>query len=358
MIIHKDAFGTLLLYFMRIIACLFACFLSVEIHAQIGGLNSFAFLSLDPTARVASMGGNVITVNDQDPGIAYLNPSLLNPQMHKRAMLGYGNYLSDINHGFASYVHHFDSIGTFSGSIMYINYGHFDERDETGAKTGTFDANDYNFQISYGSTYKQFLWGATFKFMYSQYEKYIATGGAFDLAGTYQNEEKKFLTTLVVKNLGYNFIPYQDVREKVPFEIQAGISKKLEHNPLRISLVAHNLQRWKLGYVNPNKRNREIDLETGEEKVEKVGFADHLLRHLIVGGELVFSKNFQVRFGYNHQRRKELSPENRRLVTGFSWGFGINIKKFNLSYGSASYFPGISAGYFSISRDLSSFKKG
>lgn len=336
---------------------IFCSLLTMQMKAQIGGNTSFAFLHLDPSPRVASMGGNLITLNDKDLSVAYLNPSLLNEDMHHKAMLSYGNYLSDINHGFASYVRHFDSLGTFSGSIMYINYGHFDETDETGAKTGTFDANDYNFQIGYGNSWKNFTYGANFKFMYSQYEKYIATGGAFDFGGTWHKTEKKFLATLLLKNIGWNILPYENVREKVPFEIQAGISKKLEHNPLRFSIVAHNLQKWNLGYVNTNRRNKEIDLETGLEKIEKVGFGDNLLRHFIFGGELVFSENFQLRFGYNHQRRKELSPESRRLVTGFSWGVGLGIKKFQISYGSASYFPGIAASYFSVSRNLSDFKR-
>ena len=332
-----------------------AAFYSAQ--AQIGGNQGFAFLNLDPTARIASMGGNTIAVNDKDLSLAYLNPSLLRPEMHHNAMLGYGNYLADINHGFFSYARHYDSIGTFSASAMYINYGHFDETDETGAIIGSFGANDYNFQLGYGNAFKKFTYGANVKFMYSQYERYIATGAALDLAGAWHEPEKKITATVLFKNMGYNLIPYRTVRVAVPFEIQAGISKKLEHNPLRISVIAHNLQKWDLSYVNTNRRNKEIDLETGEEKLPKSGFGDKLMRHLIIGGELIFSDNFQLRFGYNHQRRKELSPENRRLVTGFSWGVGLGVKKFYFSYGSSSYFPGIAANYFSVSKNLNDFNK-
>jgi hypothetical protein len=343
---------------MRKIALVFiilSTFYSAQ--AQIGGNQGFAFLSLDPSARIASMGGNTIAINDKDLSLAYLNPSLLKPEMSNHAILGYGNYLADINHGFFSYARHYDSIGTFSASAMYINYGDFDETDETGAKIGTFSANDYNFQLGYGNAYKKFTYGANVKFMYSQYERYIATGAAVDLAGAWHQPEKKITATVLIKNMGYNLIPFRTVRVAVPFEIQAGISKKLEHNPLRISIVAHNLQKWDLSYVNTNRRNKEIDLETGEEKYPKIGFGDKLMRHIIIGGEMVFSDNFQLRFGYNYQRRKELSPENRRLVTGFSWGVGIGIKKFYFSYGSSSYFPGIAANYFSVSKNLDDFKK-
>ena len=163
---------------------------------------------------------------------------------------------------------------------------------------------------------------------------------------------------LLVKNIGYQFIRYSETspREPLPFDIQASISKKLLHNPLRFTLTAHNLHIWDNTYVNVNTRNKEIDLETGQIKNQTIGFADRLMRHVIFNTELVFSDNFQLRMGYNHQRRAELSPENRRAMTGFSWGFGIGIKKFYLSYGSAGYFPGISSHYFSVHRNLSNFR--
>jgi hypothetical protein len=332
-------------------------FVGYNAYGQLGGTRSFAFLSLDPTARMASLGSNYISVKDKDPGVGYLNPAMLNKDMNQTLALNYSNYLADINNGFASYVKHYDSLGTFSGSIMYINYGKFEETDVTGQITGSFTASDYNFQVGWGREYKDFTYGANVKFLYSVYEKYVATAGAIDLGGAWHRPKKKLTATLLLKNIGYNFIPYQDVREKVPFEIQAGISKKLEHNPLQFSIVMHDIQKWDLGYVNPNKRYKKSDLETGQEQLDEVGFGDNLLRHFIFGAELVFSENFQVRFGYNHQRRKELAPENRQLMTGFSWGVGMGIKRFMIAYGNSSYFPGISAHYFSVSKNLSDFKR-
>ena len=91
----------------------------------------------------------------------------------------------------------------------------------------------------------------------------------------------------------------------------------------------------------------------GQVKNQQIGFADKAMRHVIFNTELVFSDNFQLRFGYNHQRRAELSPEERRAMTGLSWGVGIGIKKFYLSYASAGFFPGINTNYFTVYRDLS-----
>lgn len=326
--------------------------------AQLGGRRAFSVLALDNSARVAALGGSTIALFDNDVNQAYQNPALINPKMHHRASLSYVNYLADINNGSVGYARHFDGLGTFSGNIFYINYGHFDETDETGRITGSFGAYDYNFQIGYGQEWKEnFRYGAAVKFVYSVYEAFVATAGAIDLGGVYHNPETKFTATVVMKNLGYNFIPYNDTREPLPFEIQAGISKKLEHNPLKFGIIAHNLQQPNLSYVNPNRRNKEIDLETGQVINPEPGLGDKIMRHFIFNGELVFSENFQLCFGYNHMRRKELAPENRKAVTGFSWGFNVSIKRFEISYGSASYFPGIASNTFTVSKDLADFRK-
>lgn len=332
--------------------------MSNSVMAQLGGRRAFSVLALDNSARVAALGGSTIALFDQDVNQAYQNPGLINPSMHHRASLSYVNYLADINNGSIGYARHFDSIGTFSANIFYINYGHFDETDETGRITGSFGAYDYNFQIGYGKQYNEyFRYGTAVKFIYSVYEAFVATAGAIDVSGVYHRPDKRFTATILMKNLGFNFIPYDQNREPLPFEIQAGISKKLEHNPLRFGIIAHNLQQPDLSYVNPNRRNREIDLETGEIINREASLGDKIMRHIILNGELVFSENLQLAFGYNHQRRRELSPENRKALTGFSWGFNISVKKIALSYGMSSYFPGLASNTFTISRNLSDLKR-
>ena len=81
------------------------------------------------------------------------------------------------------------------------------------------------------------------------------------------------------------------------------------------------------------------------------------MRHFNFGTELVFSDNFQLRAGYNHQRRKELAPENIKGAAGFSWGIGIGIKKFKLDYSMVTYFPGVNVSYFTVSKNLNDFKR-
>lgn len=334
--------------------------LSTLSHAQLGGSYGFAFANIDPTARTSALGSSTMADFKKDIGVAYHNPSSLNSEMHNVAVLSWNNYFVDINSGFAAYVRHFDSIGTFSGSITYNDYGHFDETDETGKVIGQFWANDYIFQIGYGNIWERdnrFTYGVNLKFLYSAYEKYIATAFAVDLAGAYHNPKSKFHASMLIRNLGYNVIPYENQRVDLPFDIQLGISKKLQHNPLKMTILAHNLQRFDISYVNVNSRNKNIDLETGQVRNEEIPVGDKVMRHFNFGAELVFSDNFQIRGGYNHQRRKELAPENTKGAAGFSWGVGIGIKKFTIDYAMVTYFPGVNVNYFTVSKNLSDFKR-
>jgi len=345
---------------MKKLPIFFALLLSLHANAQIGGTSAFTFALVENNAKQAALGGVSIANKDADPASGYQNPALINSSMHHTASLSYANHVADLNYGFASYGRTWDSLGTFLFSIGYYDYGTFTRTNTAGDVLGEFKAADYNFQIGYSKQYNDKIsYGANGKFLYSVYEAYVSTAGAIDLGAAYTDTTRLLNAGVLIKNMGYQFIRYDDIspREPLPFDVQASISKKLAHNPLRFTLTLHNLHRWNNSYVNVNSRNKEIDLETGTVKNQKLGFGEKAMRHMVFNTELVFSDNFQLRTGYNHQRRAELGPENRRAMTGFSWGINIGIKKFKIGYASAGYFPGVASNYFSVSRDLSRFKK-
>ena len=66
-------------------------------------------------------------------------------------------------------------------------------------------------------------------------------------------------------------------------------------------------------------------------------FIENLMRHFILGMELVPHKNFYFSGGYNYQRRKELQVESKVSTVGFSWGFGINTSMLDIEFGRATY---------------------
>lgn len=335
-------------------------FSSFAVSAQIGGSNTYEFLNVPVSARVGALGGNVIAVNDNDPTISMLNPSLLNPEMSGMVTFSYLNYFADINQGYVSYVRDFKKFGTFSGGIKYINYGEFLETDEGGNEFGTFTASEYAFILGWGYQIdSSFSVGANLKPIYSDLYLYNSLGIASDLSATYTNRTNGFTAALLVKNIGTQLTTYVDggEREPLPFEVQAGISKKFKHMPFRLSVDLIQLQNWNLSFNDSITQTNSNSKLTDEQKAEqnKTSLLSESFRHVVVGGEFVPSKSFMLRFGFNLKRRAELALDNKPGLVGFSWGFGFRIKKFHISYGSARYHLAGSSNHFTISTNLSEY---
>jgi len=328
--------------------------------AQIGGSSAYTFALIENNARHTALGGISIANSNEDPASGFQNPALINSKMHQHASLSYANHVADINYGFASFGNNIDSLHTLTFNLGFYDYGNFVRTNNAGDILGEFDAKDYTFQIGLSKKITdKITLGANGKFLYSVYEAYVSTAGGIDIGSHYADPDHLLSFGILIKNMGYQFIKYSEnsPRENIPFDVQASISKKLAHNPLRFTFTFHNLHRWNNSYVNTNARNKEIDLETGIVKNQELTFGDQLMRHILFNTEFIFSDNFQIRGGYNHQRRAELGPENRKASTGFSWGFSIGVRKLMIGYGSAGYFPGIASNYFSVSRDLSRVMK-
>ncbi|MFH0866686.1 MAG: type IX secretion system protein PorQ [Bacteroidota bacterium] len=346
----------------RSIAISIWIFTSVNLFAQIGGSYTFAFLNLPNSARIAAMGGNVNAIKDDDISLALVNPSLITTRMHNQVALSFIDYYSDINYGFVSYARNFKKIGMFDASIQFINYGTFTNTDATGVSYGTFTAGEYALNIGWGRQLDSvFSIGANLKNIYSHFDSYTSYGIAVDVAGTYSNSKSMFAATLLALNIGRQLKYYTDGNnEPLPFELQAGISKKLAHTPFRFSIVMRHLEKWDLTYSDPNHPEPTVDALTGEPIPEKKfgKFLDKCMRHVVVGGEISPSKNFSIRLGYNYQRRKELAVDSKTATVGFCWGFGFRIKQFHFNYARAAYHLVGSPNHITISTNLSDIFKG
>lgn len=340
-------------------------FSSFNAFTQIGGTNTYEFLNVPVSGRVGALGGNVIAVNDNDPTLSMANPSLLNPQMSGMVTLSYLNYFADINQGYVSYVKDFKKFGTFSAGIKYINYGEFLETDEGGNELGSFTAAEHALIIGWGKEIidSTLSVGANLKPIYSDFYQYYSSGIAADVSATYTNLKNGFTAALLFKNMGTQFSTFNEhnVKEPLPFEIQAGVSKKFKHVPFRLSVDIIQLQNWNLSYndsiIETNNNENLTDEEKGE--LNKTSLLNETFRHLVFGGEFVPSKSFMLRFGFNFKRRQELALDNKPGLVGFSWGFGFRVKKFHISYGSARYHLAGSSNHFTITTNLSEYyRKG
>lgn len=329
--------------------------------SQIGGKNVYNFLNLTNSARIAALGGNNISIYDDDLNFAKENPALLNSDMNKRLVLNYVNYFAGINYGYAGYADNFKKFGTLSVGIQYINYGNFIAANEIGIITGNFTAAEYALNIIWSKQlFKNIVGGINFKPIYSHLESYNSFGIAFDAGISYIKKENNFAASLVLKNIGTQLKPYYKGHyERITFDIQAGVSKKLEHSPFRVNITAHHLYKWNLRYEVPQDITQiSFAQETDTVKGEMLtNILDNAMRHLIIGVEFLPLKSFYASIGYNHQQHQEMKLTNKSGFTGFSWGFGIKLKKTGFSFGHSSYHLAGGSNHFSVYFDISKFGK-
>ncbi len=334
-------------------------FLSISnfLFAQIGGDNTFEFLNLNSSARVAALGGNAIATRTDDVTLVSGNPSQLMPSMNKQLGLSFVNYFAGIKYGDVVYAHELKKLGMFAANIHYVSYGTFDQTDDAANVIGSFTASEYALGLSWARPLdSSFFIGATLKGIYSHFETYTSTGIAADVAATYFNRKHLWCFTTVIRNIGTQLDQYrQGPRENLPYEMQLGISKQLVKAPLRFSLNYQHLDEWNITYKNPNVST--IDPLTGESTEKKIKFSDKLLRHFIINAEILISKGFNLRVGYNFERREELGIENKMGLSGLTGGFGIRINRFNFSYGYAKYHIVGGSNSFSVTTTLTKRNK-
>ena len=332
---------------------LFSC----AANAQIGGLTSFNYTNSPGSARVAAMGGNYFAIKDGDVHLAQFNPSLLDSNMHQKVGLSFVDYFDGIAMGYATYAHRLKPRITGGATMQFCNYGKQIELDALGYEIGQFTASDYALNLS--AAYEiDSLWsgGLTLKTMYSALANYSSVALALEGGFTYNKPSKNFSASLVFNNLGYQLKTFTDNnREKLPFQIQIGLVKRPAHAPFRFSVVYSNMQRWDLVWENPN-RIIITDPITGEiiEK-EKWEFGDKFMRHVTVGSEFILSKNFNLRVGYNYRKRQELKLEDKPGTAGFSYGFGVRVSKFHISYGRSIYHLAGPSNHISVTTAISAW---
>jgi len=330
------------------------------LKAQIGGENAYEFLNVPQSARVTALGDYLINPVDDDVALAYGNPALLNEKTHRQISFNHILHFSGINHGFFNYGHHIKKWDVnVHGGIKYISYGSFDFADETGTRSGTFKASELALIVGGSKKLNERITaGSNIKLISSRFESYNSFGVAMDLAALYYDPEKNISFTFIFKNIGAQLSTYAENRQDIAFDIQLGFSKKLSHLPFRISVIAHDLHRWNIRFDNPNEQVDVLFGESSEPNKFTQGI-ENFFRHLVFNGEFLIgaNENLRLRFAYNHQRKKELSVSSFRSLGGFSYGFGVKVKKFRIDYGHSKYHLAGGVHHFSISTNLNEFGK-
>jgi hypothetical protein len=326
---------------------IYICLFSLMGYSQTGGENVFNFLNLSSSARQTALGGNVLTILD-NVNQPIWNPASITNKIDNNLAFNYVNYLADVSITSVSFAHMINRlIGTFHTNISYLNYGKFISADETGIETGSFKAYDFLFSLGYNYHIlnSDFSIGVNVKIINSVIDNYSSFGIAGDFALLFSNEYVPYVFTVVIRNLGYQLSIFDATREKLPFQVDFGASYKLENVPLIWYFTIDNLQQWKLAFNNPSNQQKDLN---GNIILEKISFFDNAFRHISVGAELFSEGAFNLRFGYNFRRAKELKFVNQRSFAGFSAGFGLRMNKFKLNYSFSKYHPASNSSTFSL----------
>jgi len=301
------------------------------------------------------MGGDVISIVDNDVSLAFQAPSLLNKEMNRQMSFNFVDYVSDINFISFHYAQKiFNNLMIFSG-LDAINYGEFIGSDATGNSTSLFTANQQIFTLG---TAKQisdkFTLGTNIKLLNSQLESYHSLSLSSNVSTTYFNKENNLAATLLFKNMGKPIKSYTSTSENLPFEIQLGLSKSLQHLPFRYSLVLHHLNVYDIS--NDYNLNTIYDLTSNTIIIKKETVAKKMLRHVILGGELnPFRKSLYLRAGFNFQRREDLKLSSSFSMSGFSWGMGFSVRKIQINYSRSALHSSSVLNSFSLITNLSNF---
>lgn len=320
-------------------------FLGVLTFAQ-DGTRVYEFVNITTSPRQAALGGNAQSMWDGDPNMSYWNPALASNQSHGFLALNYINYLADVNFGTLSAVFQYDDDEFLSIHGQYVDYGDFRGYDENDIPTGDFSAKDLAISLGYARRLSDFFSvGAAVKYINSRIETYSSQAVAADVGLVFHDIDYYTNVSLAVRNLGFQVKTYAGIKEKMPLQINLGLSQKLEHVPLELSVTLHDLQKFD---------NSVSEDENGN----KTKFGRKLIDHVSIGGELFPGEAFNLRLGYNFKRGNELKIEDNRTFAGLTFGFGIRISYFRFDFAHANYYKGSNTNHFGLIIDLDRIIQG
>lgn len=318
----------------------------VQIVSAQNGEEVFTFLRYPTSSRANALGGNNISLVERDPSLIFHNPALLGAEMDGMLNLNYMNFVSDINIGSALYTKARGEKGAWGVGASFISYGNFIQTTAEKLVEGEFSVKDISLNAFYSHDLSE-KWrgGLTFKFLYSSLESYSSIALAVDAGLSYYDAEKDFSAGIALKHIGAQLKPYDDKRQKMPWDIQLGISKKMAHAPFRLSVTAMYLNKWDFDYIN--EADKEYDGDS---------FFQTFIKHFVLGVDYIPSDNFWLGIGFNPKTNQDMKLQGANGLAGFSAGAGVKIKMFDVGASVAKYHPSALSVMISVSTTLADFK--
>lgn len=323
----------------RLIVILFFVGSFTTANAQtLGGNAVFNFINQPNTAQVSALGGVNVSNISNDAGMAIQNPALLKSTMHAQANASFNSFLAGIKNYSLTSVYHVASYNTTVGlGINFFDYGSLQQTDASGNVLGSFHPTDYVVQVMASRQHKEnWFYGAALKFISSSYGPYKSNGIAVDAGLTFYDSANQFQAGIVVKNMGTQLRTYDryGTKEELPFDLQAGITRRLDKAPIQFSLTAHHLHRFNIRY------NDTLFLtdEGADDFRNKKFMIDKVFSHLVFATQVFIKDKVEITAGYNFLRRKDLNVLNSTNgLNGFTFGGGLLLKQLQIRYATGFY---------------------
>lgn len=280
--------------------------------AQNDSQTSYTFLRLPLSAHAAALGGDNITMTDDDVMMMFHNPALITGTSVGTLGLQYMNYMSGCNNVSAAYNMLVKEKWNIGIGIDYMGYGSIRHTDADNNDMGTYNASEMAFYGTLGYELASNLAGGiSLKYVYGNISSYNSMAVAVDLGLNYYLPESEWSFGIAVKNLGGQIMAYDEKFEALPLDVQAGVSKRLIGSPVRLSATLSDLNHLDYKFLN----------------------------HLCLAAEFIISNEIYVGGGYNFRRADEMKVQEgteglSARGAGLSFGGGINLEKIkiNLAY--------------------------
>jgi hypothetical protein len=284
----------------------------MSLHISIGQTSTYNFLSIDPSARTAALGGSFVSMKD-DPNVLFYNPASLGTLTISRLSVSYIKCFMDVNAGTLSYGTTVEGIGTIGAGLLYMNYGSFDRTDEALNVLGTFGAKEMVAIAGIATQYDDnILVGANIKYIYSSLAEFTSTAFALDAGFLIDIPSQNLSIGGSVLNIGGQIKSYASTSEDLPLDVTFGVTKRPQHLPVLLNFVFHRLN------------------ERTDSFLERFST-------FTAGAEFIMSEAVRIRAGYNNKQRKDLKMGTSAGLAGISLGGGIVLKNYQVDYAFNSF---------------------
>lgn len=343
---------------MKLIAFLFfiGCFKSFAQYQL--GFSAFNGFEQVNACKSLGVGGRYYALPNGDLSTSLDQAALLDSKMIGALHSSIGMLPSGVNFGLITTAIS-TKIGNIAPYLKYMNYGNFSETNANGEVIGSFNALDYQLGMSYAYTPNPyFRLGAQINLLGSQLERFSAFGLSSTFSALLIHPKQLFTAGFGVRNLGFVFKDYSKTSQStLPLDTYIAVSYKLAHAPFRFHLVGHSLNHPNNIWLDPNATPTYDPLTGDTIPIYTPNLGEKIANHLNFQLELIPKGAFQLRLGFNYNRRQQLKLNDFPGLAGLSLGTSIMIKKFDFDYAIQFYSKAGTIHAIGLSTDIQRWKK-